>query len=314
VLDNQPIAMRRTHRITLFAFLLLVIIVCLFYLTRSREPHFQGRSLSSWLKQLDDGDTEGGFEWSAWEPKQTPQQKQAAEAIRQIGTNSLPFLIHHMTNRESTLKTNVLDFLRRKQSLIKILPYTNHHPRQAALAFDALGPIARPAAPALSNILTNSELSKEPTIALAAIGPDGWAVLHDRLINTNMATSWMKISAIWGLASHHIHQPGLVDFLINEVTDPKTTSGGLSAWALGELGTDHAKAVPALIQALQSKDLGTRWGACYGLGKFGTNAAIAVPALQQCLEDPDSVVRDYSKNALKLIDPKALKKAGKKKS
>lgn len=302
--------MMRTHRIALFAFLLLAII-SLLYFTRSREPHFKGRSLSSWLKQLDDGDAERGISWAVWAPKQTPEQKQAAEAIRQIGTNSLPFLIQYIADRESGLKSFLLDILRKKQSLIKIPDQINRHPRQAALAFDALGPIARPAVPELSRLMTESEVCKEVSIALAAIGPDGWAVLQNKLTDTNItASSWTKSCAIWGLASHHVTQPGTVDYLIGEVTSTNS-SQAIAGWALGELGTNQDQAIPALIKGLQSPGLGTRWGAFDGLGRFGTNATSAVPVLVQSLQDPDGTIRDYARRALKLIDPEALKKAEK---
>ncbi|WP_160164662.1 HEAT repeat domain-containing protein [Pedosphaera parvula] len=303
--------MRKSRQIAVFIAVTLVVITVWVCFSRSREPEFQGRSLSAWLKQLDDGDTDRGIEWSVWRPRQSSSQAQAAQAIREIGTNSLPFLIKRMTRHESPLKTKALDFLRKKQSWIKIPLSTNHYPRQAALAFDVLGPLAKPAVPALSSILTNSQFSKEATIALAAIGPEGWTVLYDKLADTNAsANSWVKSCIIWGMAGHHVTQPGTTELIMIEVTNRNHSSGGIAGWALGELGTNQDQVIPVLIKGLQSPDLATRWGACNGLGKFGTNAIIAVPALLQSLQDSNISVKNHAREALKLIDPEAARKAG----
>jgi HEAT repeats len=304
--------MRKNRQITLVISLVLLAILMLICFPRSGAPKYKGRSLDSWLKQLDDNNDERGISWSAWQPKRSPSQEQAAEAIRQLGTNSIPFLLQHMTRHDSSLlKAKVFDFLRQKQSWIKIPLSTNNYPRQAALAFDVLGPVAKPAVPQLSDILTNSQLSKEATIALAAIGPEGWTVLPDTILSTNApANTWVKSCAVWGLAGHHVVQPDIVHFLITEVTNQPPRCGAIVAWALGELGTNQDEAIPVLIAGLQSPDIGMRWGACTGLGKFGTNAAIAVPALLQSLQDTNVAVKGHAESALKLIDPVAAERAG----
>ncbi len=67
---------------------------------------------------------------------------------------------------------------------------------------------------------------------------------------------------------------------------------------------DAAKAVPALIEALQDKSGDVRWSAAIGLGYFGAQAKDAIPALQQAAQnDKDARVREGARVALGRIDP-----------
>jgi HEAT repeat protein len=66
---------------------------------------------------------------------------------------------------------------------------------------------------------------------------------------------------------------------------------------------DATKVVPALIEALKTKDADIRWSAAIGLGYFGEQANDAIPALQAAQRDRDARVREAAGVALSRIDP-----------
>jgi hypothetical protein len=70
-------------RALLVAAAVLLMLAFAFFLSRSREPRYKGKSLGFWLDHLYQTDT--GGRWR--------QNTNAAEAIRHIGTNALPYLL-----------------------------------------------------------------------------------------------------------------------------------------------------------------------------------------------------------------------------
>src|SRR5712691_9374007 len=118
----------------------------------SREPHYQGRSLTDWLN--DYARTQFANDPEPWTPAWTDGDRavraRAESAVRQIGTNALPFLMKMVTS---------------KYELKGYGPV-------AALGFQILGPAAKPAVPALVAMLDDERLSPEATAALGAIGPE----------------------------------------------------------------------------------------------------------------------------------------------
>jgi HEAT repeat protein len=295
-------------------FFAAVILICglLTYLFRPSEPVYHGRSLSSWLKQLDDSDHEGSLPWQTWASQRTPSQVEAAEAIRRMGTNSLPFLLHALSTTNSRWQSKFIGWLGKRSWLKISLPVPVDYRRASTLALDALGPAASPATPELAQLLNSQNADgiakKDAAIALAAIGPDGWAVLNQAVHPSN---SWESACAVWALAGHHVTVSlKTITALMDAVTNnPTAKNGAISGWALGELAQERERVIPVLIQGLQSSDMATRWGAACGLGALGTNAVSAVPALLDALHNKDTSTRDNASRALKLIDPGAADKA-----
>jgi HEAT repeat protein len=62
-----------------------------------------------------------------------------------------------------------------------------------------------------------------------------------------------------------------------------------------------ATAIPALTDALHSKDASRRREAAGVLGEMGATAAPAIPALRKALKDPNPDVRQAVDEALKAI-------------
>ncbi len=299
----------RTRNIIAIFFLAAFILMAIFYALVPTQPKYHGRSLNSWLNALDDGDHDTGLVWQTWPDltKSQPGRAEAAEAIRHIGTNSFPYLLTDLTNHDSAIKQWLASFISKQRWIKLALPVPASYQRPASLALHILGPAAKPAIPRLTQILQDPQNCKGAAVALAGIGPEGWAVLT-RAITTN--DTWSSACAIWALGSHRATVPGTLAALLGTLTN--STSGGgaaLSAWALGEIGQDSEHVVPVLINALQSSNNDARWSSAAALGKFTTNAQTAVPALLNAIHDTDSQVRNNATTSLKEIDPEAAAKA-----
>jgi HEAT repeat protein len=97
-----------------------------------------------------------------------------------------------------------------------------------------------------------------------------------------------------------------VPVLAAGVSDPDVPSRLAAIHALEVLGTDGAGAVPALIKALNDKNVFVRWSAARTLGRIGSpDADPAVPGLAKLVADPDIDVALASATAIDRLGPAA---------
>lgn len=251
--------MTKPRRIGLFLGLLLLVAALVFTATRSREPQYQGKKLSVWLEEIDLQSS----------PAQNPPDVQIA--IRQMGTNNLPYLLSRLRSRISPLKLQLAEFAM-KQNVHRIRFHDNDQDRFAAVvAFQILGPIAKPGIPPLVKMLNESELHYYAvTESLRGIGTDA-------------------IPALTNTWSH---------------ANPDVRSSGFRSLVL--MGTNAESAIPLLILALKDVDIDTRCIAAYSMWSVGRNQPnIAIPALVKTLDDPDAPVQIAAIRALQSFGHKA---------
>lgn len=138
-----------------------------------REPRFQGRSLTAWLRDFESDRPE-----ARW---------RAAEAVRQVGTNAVPFLIERLRYREPPLPPQwklELQALLNKQSLVKFdIGRPANRRSQALAALDALGPEAKAGVPALEELLHENPPDHRAVLVIARLGPDAAPALTRALTN-----------------------------------------------------------------------------------------------------------------------------------
>lgn len=140
----------------------------------SREPVYQGRPLSAWLRGF-----ESDSRFARWE---------SAEAIRGIGSNSLPVLMTYLRSpvgRHEPKWRQTLQFFLNKQRLFKV----NHHDapdlrEQAFAALYTLGPAAMDAVPEMERLLHENPPDHRALLVLARIGPAGEPALAAALTNS----------------------------------------------------------------------------------------------------------------------------------
>jgi HEAT repeat protein len=133
-----------------------------------------------------------------------------------------------------------------------------------SLVFQAMGPNAKPAVPALIGLLQEKSGNTQgyAARALGAIGPSAAAAIPALAGLLDDKDQFVRVSAVE---------------------------------ALGHLGSS---AVPTLVQALQNKDWLVRAKAAEGLGAIGSAAAPAATALREKLRDGDAEVRRCAAVAL----------------
>jgi RNA polymerase sigma factor (sigma-70 family) len=272
---------------------------------RWSQPEFGGRILSSWLGKLDDGKRESWREmrWVSVDESQNSrsvEQIRAADAVRAMGTAALPYLHDELVGKEGGS-----DWVREKLGL-SASPEVRRH--RAALALDALGPVAEPLLPQLSVYLEGTNCPKEAAMVLASIGPEGWAVLTKGIYSTN---NYAAPCSVWALGTHRAGGPETVAALKDTLTNGRSDFiDAQAAWALAEIGQDKGQLVSLLMNGLSAKREDLRWACALALGELGRDARPAVPALLELLHDPSPKVRHDAAQALEEIDPDAAARAG----
>ncbi len=283
--------------------------------SRPDEISYHGEKLSGWLDQLDDDAATDGVGWRAL-PARTPEQIEAVDAIRAMGTNIIPRLMHDLSVNDSKSYKLWLEgqqyfrekILRQRRRYGPGSATPAHHTRwKAALALDALGPAAQTVIPQLASMANKPPASdtscKEASFILAGMGPAGIAALTNYPPSPN---SWRQFCAIWAVAQHPQSctnlTPWLLDLATNRPPGPAADFAGV-LWALGEIHADAAHVVPFLISELGNTNGGSTYSrhlVARALGHYGKEASNAIPALKIMKADPQFEV--LAEESLKKIN------------
>ncbi len=175
MIPNSPGAgvnkVKRRVWIILLGCVVLGASVALFW-PREREPEYQGKKLSEWLtisRRVNTGLTVG-FPSSG--------DGEAAEAVRHIGTNALPWLLRWIAYETPAWKGKIAPFFWSHQKFFPARTFL----RGELLAvcanegFRILGPVATPAVPELAKLLrprNPRNIRSEALTALIYIGAEG---------------------------------------------------------------------------------------------------------------------------------------------
>ena len=143
------------------------------HLVWRHEPSYQGRDLSAWLRDL--------------EAEQMEKRAVAADAVKHIGPQAVPFLVERLKSPIPALKRETrLEEWRRRilEWLAKQSPGKRSDPRAEALAgFDALGPAAKDGLQALEKLLQENPPDPRVLYVVARMGPSGLPILERALTN-----------------------------------------------------------------------------------------------------------------------------------
>jgi len=128
--------MKRIRQISIVATVILFGVLAII-IYRSREPRYQGRTLSAWI---DEGRKSS---------RGQPSWETARNAVRQMAPEVFPFLMEDIQAVDWPSKKNLIAWLKRHPSLpLKIRSAKDRH-GQANFAFQLLGGTAKPVQPAL---------------------------------------------------------------------------------------------------------------------------------------------------------------------
>jgi HEAT repeat protein len=234
-----------------------------------------------------------------------------------MGTNALPFLIRDLQYKDWPLRDQAYwlntKLLKRK---IHLGPAAWFRHEGAMNALIALGPVAKPAIPALNQCLDRDDIAVEAVEILGyhlsgppPLGPEAAVPLLRALTNRNLSVRRIAANSL-GLMQTRPKE--VVPALIRTLQDP---SAEVRRNAAGSLGGPVYKQeadtiVPALIKTLKDTDPTVRRWTAWRLGRYRARAHECVPKLVSLLSDSDQEVRKEAADALKLIDPEAATNAG----
>ena len=259
--------------------------------SRSQQPVYDGKPVSECVSDLNYNNPEA-------------TRDQAAEAILHIGTNALPFLLKEISDlSELYQKVGTTNFYNSQEATARL---SNVHE-----AFKTLGPIAKPAVPALVDLLNGGYTAFPAAFALTQIDPQAAAIaltqaLTNKIIYVRIAAAG-ELFEVRSNADIALAVPNLVQCLKYEQssrdsTEEVTALKGISADTLGVIHAQPDIAVLALAEALSNKDYRVRFEAARALSKFGKHAQPAVPILQQIAkDDPNQRFRILATNVLQII-------------
>ncbi len=248
--------------ISVFAILLAAAIARFFWQTAgSLEPVYEGKPLSYWLE---------GYNRSPGQSqaKTEPNRNQASEAVRNIGTNAIPFLLQMLQQRDSPLKDKFMQFARKKHFLKTPYVSTMDRNSRAQAAFMELSFRAKDATPQLIKIFDDNPCPcsrQEITTVFGYIQPtasDAVSFLLWAAANTNEV---VRNNAIFALGKTHADPSRVVPVLIHSLQDTNVLVRAQATRALAAFDQDAQPAVPALLALLQ-KEQGTHTNASLFVG------------------------------------------------
>lgn len=257
------------------------------------ESTYQGKPLSVWVGSL-------GY-------KNTLETRRAAQAaIREIGTNALPYLLDELQALGKLRENNVTnyhqspDLIAREQNLV--------------FAFDALGTALKPATPVLTRHFEDSELSSRVIAqVMTKSDPDAaLIVLAKALTNGNYTIRTTAAANLYWLGTNAaIAVPALIACLQDASSDTNASSHlrAAAAGTLGAIGHRAGEVVPALVHALQNdKSVAVRSAAVRALAHFSSNTTAVLPALTKVMRNDDAwPVRAAAANSLGTFGTNAVK-------
>lgn len=274
----------------LIALVAILVVSVLLWLgpKQASEPVYQGMPLSHWTTNLFPvGSTNGAV---------VPESR---EAVRNIGTNAIPFLLQWIQYSPADSDKVAIDVNDRHM----VRAYGSAH------AFEALGSQGNAAVPILAR-LANSRAPQNNRYlyvqALAGIGPAGLPALLTVVTNPSNNARVFAISAIENLGTNAAHA---MPTLLNVLRDRDQEVVSFAASALGNLRLQPHLAVPALQELLQGESTTPCRFAINALGQFGPEARKAVTDLTRFLNDPDQHMRDSAIYALRKIAPEVITNA-----
>jgi HEAT repeat protein len=224
--------------------------VVLFFLRPTREPVYQGKPLSVWLKGYDLVKSNNAtiVDVAVW--------RETDKIVQQAGTNAIPTLLRLL--REEDSKKHNIDV----------------NGQEASMGFVALRATAKPAIPSLMGIYERNPAARVDVLyCLSCIGPAAEEAVPWLLQKLPDTDSRVRSRAISALGEIHAQSDRVVPVLINYLSDSNSMVRVDAALALSSYKADAKPAVPALIDLLNDKDKGVKNSAAFALKRIDPEAA-----------------------------------------
>lgn len=295
-------------------FILLVATVLLggvffAFFSRPHEPSYQGKNLSEWVEKCATAST----------MSQPRENEVAADAIRHIGTNAIPFLMEWIQYVQPLGKNKRLKALNKALHWLHlnlgsendwtIIDKEFQRAQGTIIAIAALGADAKVAVPELNRLLNLPETNQgagRAARSLANMGNLGLPPLVAALTNANPEVSQRAALQLESLGTNA--QP-IIPILIQTLRDKDLIMVFGAFRSLRKINADSKLVVSVLVEKLQYPNPTDRATAAYYLSEYREEARSAVPTLISRLKDPDSNVCFQVTKALRIIAPEVLTNA-----
>ena len=274
--------MRKRAIISLTVFLFALAALIGWRVTRLKEPVYQGRRESAWLRDYGlQSDT------SALD-----------EALQAMGTNAVPLLLDYLRTENSSFRLVLARFG------LSFTPAELQH-QWAQKGFEALAETASNAVPALIEIYTRNKshsARQAAANALVEIGPASRPAVPVLIASATNSDPAVRAFALYTLGRLHLEPQLVVGTLTNSFRDSDRevrvqAAFGLSVFAF--MGGDARSAIPTLLEALERDPyVIVRCGAAEALGHIHAQPDVVVAALARCLGGSDANVRGIAATAL----------------
>jgi HEAT repeat protein len=187
--------------------------------------------------------------------------------------------------------------------LVEALDVNELRPR-ATLAISELGEAAKPAIPALIQLLKSDKphAVADGAVALGVMGQnakDALQPLIEALKNPDQEVRAAVATAIKQIGPAPEHVPLLVPHL----QDPYMKVRSTITLTFGYMGDAGKPAIPEMIKHIKDSNSWVRMHTCASLARFGPDAKEAVPQLKEAMSDEVGVVRGNAAVALSKIAP-----------
>jgi len=226
----------------------------------------------------------------------------AAKAIREIGTNAVPYLLPAIYSRDPPWVTKLVT-LWRKQKWVKLPFQTAIEKQERALpALRELGPaVVWTWVEILTNQSVTVEVQQYAAGSLAEMRRGAVPALATLLELQDHTNRSMRASI--GAAIQYCDSDGFLSSLYNLRRAPDADVRASAAWSLGFIGKNPDMSIPALARAAKDHSPQVRASVLEALAKFGADALGATNIVVRALDDPERRVRRAATNALNRIVP-----------
>ena len=283
--------MTKRRKLLGLALVLSVLAGVLLVASRTAEPTYGGRPLTSWLAQC-----------SATPLNETQRLVQAQEAVRAIGAPmALPTLLRLVQTKDNAAKAWVIEKLekhptrfvhrrsmyeeqlldrgqklRAEKGITLRWQYAVECQLEGIDGFEVLGTNCAPAVRELTRLLADKELAFVAVRCLASIGKPAEAALCQCLTNADWQVRNWSVGALAAATDDVEVYVNRINPRLNDV-EPSVRFSTVQALAAQNEAPELA--VPLLVSALQDTQDSVSSQAAEGLAGFGTNALSAWPAL-----------------------------------
>ena len=261
---------------SIFIFIALALALSGIILSFPREPHFQGRTLTSWLQQCNDTPLD-----------ETQRLSEAQTAVRAMPIKKvLPRLLNLVEAKDDPVSVWMID--KSDKFRIQFLKWHSAEDfQQLGIAgFEVLGTNAAPAVEELAKLLNEKDHTFTAERCLVFVGKPAEPVFCRALTNQDSSIRQWSVD---NLAAVTDDVAVYIARIKPRLEDSSEAVRVTTVDAIGIQTSAPELAVPILVAALKDSSDETRLHAINSLANFGTNALVAFPILTNLVSSAGNV-------------------------